>query len=229
MVGGLRLQFSAGFTRRANCALCLRSGGDDLTRAVGRAEALYRQAGLPCRVKVTSDLDPAVDTFLDARGYRRDSETRVRSREPLPREEPGSPPRGYVVEAYRQPRGPWLAAWAALSDRGDQAGTFMRILARVQAASLYVVALRGRRPVGCARAVATGESAGLFELTVAPEDRRRGIGVALTRMRLVWAAAQGARRVYCHVLASNRVEIALQDRLGFTDQYSYWYRVARLE
>lgn len=56
----------------------------------------------------------------------------------------------------------------------------------------------------------------LAGVIVAPEHRRRGIGLALTRYRLKWIA-EYAGHAYYFVNARNRASIDLHTRLGFTE------------
>jgi GNAT superfamily N-acetyltransferase len=77
----------------------------------------------------------------------------------------------------------------------------------------HYVASRGRTPVGLASLFLAGETAVLEQVAVVPEARRRGIGRALARMRLVIARRAGCRHA---VLAPSPEGAALYRSLGFT-------------
>ncbi|MGB7167594.1 MAG: GNAT family N-acetyltransferase [Acidobacteriaceae bacterium] len=69
----------------------------------------------------------------------------------------------------------------------------------------------------CATLLRNGEEnrAELDTLAVLPAARRQGIGGALLRAVLAWAAAEGARRVSLEVRASNQAALGLYARMGF--------------
>jgi len=50
---------------------------------------------------------------------------------------------------------------------------------------------------------------------VAPEARRSGVGAALTKAVMDWAAARGAQRVLLGVAENNEAAQRLYERLGF--------------
>ncbi len=56
----------------------------------------------------------------------------------------------------------------------------------------------------------------LTGVTVAPRWRRRGVGAALTRWRMVWAWQRGPE-VWCFVSARNRASLDLHHALGFRE------------
>ena len=97
--------------------------------------------------------------------------------------------------------------WNAIVDRIDLPAGFVSVDG--QAAGL---------------AIADGEWMGLFEIVVAPEARRSGLGTALTSSLLRWGHSVGARQAYLQVVADNATAISFYDSLGFEFAYDYWYR-----
>lgn len=64
---------------------------------------------------------------------------------------------------------------------------------------------------------------GFRSIEVAPEQRRRGLGLAVMAALLEWGAEQGARTAYLQVLGDNEPALALYARLGFTTHHAYRY------
>lgn len=64
---------------------------------------------------------------------------------------------------------------------------------------------------------------GLRALQVAPDRRRRGLGLAIVGALLDWGAEQGATTVHLQVLADNAPALALYERLGFGSHHAYRY------
>ena len=64
---------------------------------------------------------------------------------------------------------------------------------------------------------------GFRSIEVAPEHRRRGLGLAVMAALLEWGAEQGATTAYLQVLGDNAPALALYDGLGFTTHHAYCY------
>ena len=73
-------------------------------------------------------------------------------------------------------------------------------------------------------AICDGSWLGLFEIIVAPESRRQGLGRGVTESLLSWGSGQGAGRAYLQVVAENEDAIRFYQSLGFSRAYGYWYR-----
>jgi ribosomal protein S18 acetylase RimI-like enzyme len=71
-----------------------------------------------------------------------------------------------------------------------------------------------------------GDWAGITDVWVSPEQRRRGLGTVVLDAMLTWAAERGATSAYLQVRADNTPGLALYDRLGFRTHHSYRYLAA---
>ncbi len=64
---------------------------------------------------------------------------------------------------------------------------------------------------------------GFRSIEVAPEHRRRGLGLAVMAALVGWGAEQGATTAYLQVVADNEPALALYERLGFRTHHRYRY------
>ena len=64
---------------------------------------------------------------------------------------------------------------------------------------------------------------GFRSIQVAPDQRRRGLGLAVMAALLEWGAEQGATTAYLQVLGDNAPALELYDGLGFTTHHAYRY------
>lgn len=89
----------------------------------------------------------------------------------------------------------------------------------------WLVLYEENQPVACISVVADGRLAGFFDLAVAPEARRRGLGSRITGAAAHWAAAQGATWLWAQVASANQASCAAQLSLGMREAYRYVYLV----
>jgi ribosomal protein S18 acetylase RimI-like enzyme len=120
-----------------------------------------------------------------------------------------------------RPNDTWLSLMHDL-DRDDPE-SHVAILTGPQVVA-FVTLLAGEEPVGIGRVSIEGRWAGVTSVDVAPQRRREGIGSAVMRSLLEWAATQGARAAYLQVRALNEPAVALYQRLGFLTHHPYCYR-----
>ena len=222
-LGGWELRAAGGFTQRANSALPIGSPGMPLDRAAGEVVSWYRERGLPPMITIPAPIaGPAgeLDDVLAGLGWNlRPGAAYVMTTDvhslPLPAQ-------STAVRLDTLPDAAWLtlfrggqvpppglallrsAAWQAFgSIRSDADEDEVRAIGRVSIA---------------------GGWAAITALEVAPEWRRRGLGVALTTA--LCAAADRADRVLLQVAIDNAPAIALYGRLGFRISHRYHVRVA---
>ena len=70
---------------------------------------------------------------------------------------------------------------------------------------------------------ADGPLAGLFDLAVRPEFRRRGLGQRIMAAAAEWAAQRGASWADAQVACTNRASLTLNAGLGLVERYRYVY------
>ena len=219
---GWILRLSRGYSRRANCVLPLYYSDAPVERKLEYCSSTYERAGLPCLFKMTAASRPGtLDEYLADRGYARDADTLVKVRSlqapiPIPDQ----------VSLFAEPVEEWLQTWERLSPRTRHIHILKSLLEAVPAHSAYAIVRTDEQPVGCARAVLSGSTLGLFDLIIDPQHRGKGFAKQLVQARLSWGFSLGARRVYLQVMENNTAARSLQGGFEFVDAYRYWYRVS---
>ncbi|GAA4180188.1 GNAT family N-acetyltransferase [Gryllotalpicola koreensis] len=226
-LGGWRLRFAGGVTKRANSAWA--GGADDLDgldpaaslEALAAVEHAYRERGLPPLFQL-SGADGDARAQLIGRGYRAIDETLVLAASVSP-----SPPVS-GVEIADAPSDEWIAVWWAVDGRGGTAELAIarRILTGVPA--LYAGLRRDGVLVSVARLALVGSWGGLYCVATLPKCRRRGFGERVVAAVLAAGAERGVTDAWLQVLARNAGAIALYERFGFAevDRYSYlWVEI----
>jgi len=218
--GGFVLRSFAGGTGRANAACPLDPAPDpELEARLGRIEAFYRRAGMKPRIRSTPLDPPGLEALLTARGYRPHDESQVICGALVDAFGPDPD-----CEALDAPTPDWTAVMASgehqVPARQAEKARTPEILG-VPAA--WVLLRDAGRPAACAFVTADGALAGLFDLAVRPEFRRRGLGRRVMSAAGHWARTQGARFGYAQVACTNAASLALNAGLGLTERYRYRY------
>jgi len=210
-----------GIGRRVNSVAPLADGALPLEVKVGAAEAFYRARHLAPTFKLTAAARPeGLEGFLAARGYRVDAPVLILTR-------PLDPSAAASSGLPSSPSDAWLTANAAVpSHYGAAPEAFLALLGRIHQPMAFSAVGDGGETAAIGMAVADGAWVGLFEIGTVPARRRRGLATAVIARLLDWGHGQGARSAYLQVMEANSPARALYARLGFTEAYRYWYRVA---
>lgn len=218
--GGFVVRSFAGGTGRANAACPLDPSPDpDLAERIGRIEAFYRRAGFKPRFRSTPLDPPGMAAALEARGYHAHDESQVILGElgDLFRDDPD-------CAALSGPEADWTRVMAAgehqVPARQAEKARMPELLG--VPAAWILLRVEGE-PAACAFATADGALAGLFDLAVRKEFRRRGLGSRVMSAAGAWARSQGARWAYAQVACTNVASLTLNAGLGLTERYRYRY------
>ena len=221
LLGDWALRAHGGITGRANSAMAVGDPGCSVPEALDRVAAWYAARGLPPLLQLPL-ADPANLVMAEA-GWGRLHVTVVQVA-PIVPVLAGVAERadlGAVVEPA--PSEDWLGLMHDL-DEGDP-DAHVAILTGPPVVGFATVYDAGSgEPVGIGRVSVEGEWAGVTSVDVAPSARRRGIGSAVMRTLLSWAAQRGARWTYLQVRAANDPALRLYAALGYTTHHPYNYR-----
>ena len=247
---GWRLRFADGFTRRSNSVqpfqLEGRQGGEALDghpsmegvkegheALVGRiaaCEAAYHAMDQPAIFRILPPLDTnGLADVLSGRGYRREGETVVMTREFLPEYSV----KDGKVTAFEDPlSGAALAALIRLTHTPERhQGTFAALLKRGSPprTTAHTAALlsQGEEIICCGRGVVAAGRLGVFDVATDPGRRRQGLATLLVAGLMDWGRIQGATEAYLQVEADNKEAMRLYRRLGFSELYRYGYWARR--
>jgi N-acetylglutamate synthase len=226
-LGDWLLRASGGFSARANSVMAVDDPGVPFADAVDRVLAFYARHGLPAWAQVVVGSATAGD-FEDAgwphaRPGEADSHFQLASvaqaaravRLLLPAE---APPASVGTTA--------TVAWLANDERAlahpDDAVAVLEGPDDVA----FVTLTEGDRAVAKGRVSVDRDWAGITDVWVSPDRRRRGLGVVVLAELLERAAERGAVTAYLQVRGDNAGGLSLYDRLGFRTHHTYRYLAA---
>jgi len=220
---GWLLGFSEGHTRRANSVWPFEHGeGDDLVEKLEFCENAYRSHNLPVIFKLTSaSAPPGLDRLLEERGYARQAETSVMTRE---LEYLRLPPLRARPRLEDSPED-WLGIFLELNPEARARSHIIRaILSTITPLNCFMTLEQEGETVACGRAVVDGGFVGLYDLVVREKRRCRGLGTELALALMDWGKRNGATRAYLQVMTDNEPGLGLYRKLDFKERYRYWYR-----
>ena len=210
---GWQLRFADGFSRRGNSVYPESLSSLPHGEKLDWCRDWYAQRGLDLVVRQTIASEPGLDEVLDAAGFGQEGRTHVMTRDVVGR--------GGSLAAASAPTSSWWRTtadlWGFDLERSDG---WSAIINRIDLPAAFI-AIDGK---AAGLAIVDGSWVGLFEIIVAPEIRRSGLGREVTESLLAWGAERGAQRSYLQVVAENTTAIDFYQGLGFEHTYSYWYR-----
>lgn len=232
-LGGWRLRYTAGVTRRANSVWP--NEADDalpMARQLAAVEDFYTRRELPVRYQICPAAQPPdLDALLEWRGYMSDARTcvQVADSAAVIAATAGRAADPSAVTITPTPSDEWFALYcAAESVQGRAAAVRRGILGRIARRTAYAVLTLDGRRVATGLGVLDGAWLGLFSVATAPEARRRGAATAVLHALASWGRRHAAHALYLQVMRDNLPARTLYERAGFRTLYDYHYRESRL-
>ncbi len=223
-LGSWQLRAHAGLTGRANSAMAVGDPGVALAEASQRVHAWYAERGLPPLVQLPL-ADPAGRELAEL-GWARQHVTIVQVA-PVDALLSSLPPLSSLPDLKATvadtPDAEWRALMHDLSEQ-DPDG-HVAILTGPPVVG-FVTVHRAGAPVGIGRVSVEGTWAGITSVDVDPSARRLGIGTAVMRVLVEWAASRGATATYLQVRAGNDAALRLYAALGYRTHHPYQYLAA---
>jgi GNAT superfamily N-acetyltransferase len=220
---GWIVRFSDGYTKRANSVTPLYKAQRDAEEHITCCEQFYHEKRLPCIFRLPAWASPDLDHLLARRHYSLVDPTQVMY---LNLEQ-------QVLDAQitailqHESLEVWMRTYCRLSGTAlKHQNTHKAILQAIPAKRMLVSLSNGGNGVACGMGVLEQRHFGLFDIVTAPQQRNNGFGTQLIMAMLRWAAEQGAAHAYLQVVETNAPARHLYAKLGFTELYRYWYRVA---
>jgi ribosomal protein S18 acetylase RimI-like enzyme len=226
-LGDWLLRASGGFSARANSVMAVGDPGLPFPDAVAHAVAFYAAHGLPAwaQVVVGSATGASFEDagWVVARPGEADSELQIapvaQASRAVRRLRPATDT-DVTVSATATPA--WLANDARARAHPSDAVAVLEGPDQVG----FVSVLEGERVVAKGRVATDGDWAGITDVWVSPDHRRRGLALVVVDEMLAWSAERGAGTAYLQVRGDNAAGLALYAGLGFRTHHTYRYLAA---
>lgn len=220
---GWILRFANGVTRRSNSVNSIYKSTRDVEEKITFCEKIYTENNLPTIFKLTSAACPAnLDKILSQRNYLRQAETSVQTFDLTNARFEEN--RSIILNENLEEN--WVRYFVSLNKfNTDKIQIYHAILQNIIPETIYASYRIGNEIKGCGLGVKQGKHIGLFDIVVDEEHRGVGLGYYIATSLMKWGKSKGASIGYLQVMTDNEIALHLYEKLGFTEQYKYWYRV----
>lgn len=220
---GWIIRTSEGYTKRSNSVNPIYSREGNTDEKIAHCEHHFRTRNLPVIFKMTDDVHPSnLDQTLSRRGYREDSPTSFMTIDLLN----NIPPTSCSVRIEPTVNKDWLDTYDQYNSIGRKnKKTFHRMLKNHQKPMGFLLLTHANRTVGCGLSILNDSVAGFFDITVNENERGKGFGQEITQSLMAWAKMKSANTGFLQVECDNKLAIRLYEKLGFKEEYIYWYRI----
>lgn len=224
---GWILRFADGYTKRANSISPIYASSYDVELKIEQCENMYTSNHLPTIFKITPCNHPAdLDHILESKGY---SVLDMTSVQTLNLDHIISPSSLDTVTIEEQVTDTWLENFHRLNQIEDHnMKTMKRMLSNIKTKKAFMSLYYEEQVIACGLGVIEREYIGLYDIVTDVRYRNRGFGKQLVLNILQWGKSHGARYSYLAVVMNNASALHLYSKLGFSEQYKYWYRVKDL-
>lgn len=219
---GCIYRVSNGYTNRSNSANPLYSQQNDNADLVTYAEMLYKKNNLPCVFKVLDHEDyKDLDALLAQKQYEKINASKVMTLESLS-EIKSTHCIGDFENHFTKE---WFSAYTKIHRIPEaEVDVAYQIHASIQNTIIASSIQSDDEIVACSFGAVENGYIGLFDIAVNEHMRRKGLGRALVEGILHKAKESGVKKAYLQVTDSNEIAKQLYGKIGFTPNYSYWYR-----
>src|SRR5664279_2003980 len=212
---------ASGYPRRANSIQLIYPSTLPLEEKIAYCEAQYAARGQKTVFKLTLAAPDGLEAALHARGYVLDCTTSVQTLD-LASIDPQPNPAEFVADPHLDEA--WFSDFCRLSeDNRTRAAAMHAIFQQLAVETTFVRLCRDGRTVALGRAALDRGWLSVYEIVTDPEFRQQGIGTQLMLHLLQWGKQNGAHSAFLQVMTDNSPALRLYEKLGFREQYRYWY------
>jgi N-acetylglutamate synthase len=220
---GWILRFANGITKRLNSVNPIYASRIDVNEKINYCENVYRSQNLPPCFRITEIVQPSgLDQTLEAHGYEHVFDVSVQlvniSQLKL------SP--GETMQIAEVMDETWLDDYIRMNEVNPaNKPVLKRIIEKIMVTRGLFTLHKNGIPVGCGLGVVESKHIGLFDIVIDKSYRNQGLGQILIESILDWGKSKGADYGYLQVLVDNSPAVRLYSKVGFKEEYRYWYRM----
>jgi len=220
---GWVIRYANGVTKRSNSVNAFYESTLDTAEKIDFCEKFYRSKSIPVCFKITEIVQPAgLDDFLEARGYEHKFDVLIQTMD-ISKLVGGIDKNIHLLEENNDR---WLDHYIQMNgSKPADKPVYKQIIDLILLPKCLFTLTLNSVVIGCGLGVVENQFIGLFDIVIDPQYRNQGFGKLLVENILKWGKSKGADRAYLQVLAGNAPAIELYEKVGFKEEYRYWYRI----
>ena len=230
---GGTLRYASGVSRRSNALIPKVSGRFCPQQLISETERFYSAKGQDAVIKVltaekANSAFGKLDKLLEEVKYQKQAPTAVLGLQLNQTPILKLPKTGFhLVENTKDD---WIDAWQAVRMFNPVRYDSHRQLLRRISGTVYCLVMHDddQNPCATGMAVLNKKTLGIFGIATAKKFYGQGLASRVISELLSWGRLQGSGFAYLQVEECNLRALALYKKFGFTQHYSYWYRVKEI-
>lgn len=226
---GWILNFSSGYTYRANCVYPFYSSNYSLEEKICHCERQYRELFMPAVYKMTEAVQPELDRLLEEKGYKIIKYVDVMccslenwKRSDIKKEKPV-----YEVITMNQLDEEWICGVNQLIGipYRSMEKTQEKIFQRIRLPIVCVKIRDGERVIGTGLGVLERGYIGLYAIHVHKDYRRQGLAMKICANIMDRGKKLGANKAHLQVRQGNTGAFRMYEKMGMKKVYTQWFRM----
>ncbi|MBH1941158.1 GNAT family N-acetyltransferase [Mobilitalea sibirica] len=221
---GWVIRLADGYTKRSNSVSPIYNGYMELLDKVEFCEHIYTMSHQPAIFKIfPSYHTQELDDILIQRGYSIEDITSVRVLDLSNYQ--GKKPKNIIYQTRLDQR--WMDGFLECSNKSDEEKVISHKLHQnILGDVIFVSKMVEGKIVGCGYGAFQRGVVGIYDIVVDKEYRNQGLGKDILDGILSYATQKKITLAYLAVVVGNTPAEKLYEKLGFMEQYRYWYRVS---
>ena len=229
---GGTLRYASGVSRRSNALIPKVSGRFCPQQLISETERFYSAKGQDAVIKVltaekANSAFGKLDKLLEEVKYQKQAPTAVLGLQLNQTPILKLPKTGFhLVENTKDD---WIDAWQAVRVfKPVRYDSHRQLLRRISGTVYFLVMYDDQKPCATGMAVLNKKTLGIFGIATSKNYHGQGLASQIISELLRWGRLRGAGFAFLQVEERNLPALALYKKFGFTQQYSYWYRVKEM-
>jgi GNAT superfamily N-acetyltransferase len=217
---GCIIRFSNGYTKRANSANPLYSNMENIGSLVTYVESIYEKEKLPIVFKVLGIKDyEKLNGYLEKNKYERIDSTDVMTIA-IDQFHETTSTSVMIDDSFTEE---WLTAFMEMNKVGLNEKTARSMLGNIVGTKYVASITNGKKLIACGYGAVEEGYVGFFDIVVKEEMRGKGYGKAIMTGIINRAKKEHINKGYLQVVSSNKKAKEMYTKLGFVEDYKYWY------
>ncbi|WP_167881686.1 GNAT family N-acetyltransferase [Leptospira kanakyensis] len=220
---GWIIRMANGYSKRANSINPLYKFYHNFNEKLVFCETLFLKHSLPIIFKITSNQEhDEIDIELEKQLYEKIDLTSVQINNNIIHSENKFD--NIIIESYFTNE--WINNFIILSKIENKlTNTITRMLNLIQSEVIVVSKIINNKFIGCAFGVMEDGYVGIFDLVIDEKNRNNGFATEIINVISEKALDKGIKKSYLQVVTTNTPAMNLYKKLGFKEEYKYWYRI----